>query len=257
MKYFSIGEVSKKFNTSLRTLRYYDEINLLQPEVKDESGRRFYSQDNLLTLEKITLLKSASLPLSDIQNILNEADMHAVLLLHKNLLQKEIQQLQQSLAHTQSLLHILFLEEELNWEQLLPLVRQNEMMNKEKKLVTDDFFNKQEQLTLKEVLPHLENDNPETIKWLHIMKRIQLYAEKKLPPHSKEAQLLAADIQLLTLETFDGDEELAERFWKARKSEEQSEAMNLYPIDQELLDYVEEITSVYENMNRQPKRRRN
>lgn len=249
MNYYSIGEVSKKFNISLRTLRYYDEVKLLQPAIKAENGRRFYSQENLLTLEKISLLKSASLPLSHIQNILNEADIHAVLSLHKELLEKEIQKLQQSVAHTQSLLHILFLEKELNWQQLLPLVKQNETMNKKKKLVTDQFFNQQEQLTLKEVLPKLENDDSATIKWLRIMKRLHLCSEKKLPPDSEEAQLLAADIQLLTLETFNGNQELADKFWEIRKSEEPSQAMNLYPIKKEILDYAERLMDIYENNN--------
>lgn len=32
--YFTIGEISKLFNISLKTLRYYDEIGLLKPAYK-------------------------------------------------------------------------------------------------------------------------------------------------------------------------------------------------------------------------------
>ena len=59
------GQVSKQFNISVRTLRYYDQIELLAPSFKDENGRRYYSEADLFTLEKITLLKSLMLPLED------------------------------------------------------------------------------------------------------------------------------------------------------------------------------------------------
>ncbi len=246
MKYFSIGEVSKKFHVSLRTLRYYDEIGLLQPSVKEENGKRLYSAENLLTLEKITLLKSTSLHLSDIQKILEEANISSILSLHKKLLEKEIEQLQQSIAHTTALLNILYLEGDLNWEQLLPLVKQNTRIDQEKRKLANQFFNQEEQVRLKAMLPKLEEDNTSSKKWIRIMKRIILCVEKKLPPHSEEAQLLAADLHLLTLETFNGDTHLAENFWEVRKSKEHSQAMNLYPVKQELLDYVGTIMDIYE-----------
>lgn len=246
MNYFSIGEVSKKFNISLRTLRYYDEIGLLQPAVKEENGKRFYSPENLLTLEKITLLKTTSLHLTDIQNILKESNIHSILSLHKKILEKEIQQLQQSVSHTTTLLNILYLEGNLDWEQLLPLVKKDTTIDQEKKEIVTQFFNQDEQVRLKEMLPKLEDDHITSEKWIRLMKRIILCAEKKLPPNSEEAQLLAADIQLLTEETFNGDRQLADKFWEARKSEKHSQAMNLYPIKKEVLDYIETVMAIYE-----------
>ena len=110
MTYLSIGQVSKKFNVSLRTLRYYDEIGLLQPEKTVSNGKRYYSSENLLTLEKITLLKSASLSLGNIQNILSNAEISTILALHKELLKKELLQIQQSVSHTNSLLKLIKIE---------------------------------------------------------------------------------------------------------------------------------------------------
>ena len=246
MKYFSIGEVSKKFHVSLRTLRYYDEIGLLQPSVKEENGKRLYSPENLLTLEKITLLKSTSLHLSDIQKILGETNINSILSLHKKLLEKEIEQLQQSVTHTTALLNILYLEGNLNWEQLLPLIKQNTNIDQEKKKLANQFFNQEEQVQLKAMLPKLDEDHITSEKWIRIMKRILLCEEKKLPPHSEEAQLLAADLQLLTQETFNGDMYLAEKFWEVRKSEEHSQALNLYPIRKEVLEYVDTLMTIYE-----------
>lgn len=43
----SIGETSKLTGISVRTLHYYDEINLLKPSEVTESGYRYYD-DNAL-----------------------------------------------------------------------------------------------------------------------------------------------------------------------------------------------------------------
>ena len=41
---FTIGEMGGLFRINIRTLRYYDEIGLLKPEVVDErTGYRYYS----------------------------------------------------------------------------------------------------------------------------------------------------------------------------------------------------------------------
>lgn len=54
MTLFSTGEVSKKLNISLRTLRYYDQIGLVVPTIKKDNGKRYYSEEDMLLLEKIT-----------------------------------------------------------------------------------------------------------------------------------------------------------------------------------------------------------
>jgi len=43
---YSIGELAKIGKISVRTLRYYDEINLLEPTEVKEGGRRFYNESS-------------------------------------------------------------------------------------------------------------------------------------------------------------------------------------------------------------------
>ncbi|MFQ7011763.1 MAG: MerR family DNA-binding transcriptional regulator, partial [Clostridia bacterium] len=41
--YYSIGEVASTCNISIRTLRYYDEISLVVPEIRKEGSKyRYY-----------------------------------------------------------------------------------------------------------------------------------------------------------------------------------------------------------------------
>lgn len=52
---WTTGEVAKLRNIYVRTLRYYDQIDLLNPSIKDENGKRFYAEEDLFKLENINI----------------------------------------------------------------------------------------------------------------------------------------------------------------------------------------------------------
>ncbi|WP_409275025.1 MerR family transcriptional regulator [Neobacillus sp. SCS-31] len=242
MSYFSTGEVAKKLNLSLRTLRYYDQIGLVKPALKEDYGKRYYTPENMLLLEKVLLLKAASMSLQDIQKIINRISTEKTLAIHKEQLENNIKQLQQSLEHTNTLINIIKLEGDIQWDQLLPLLsEENQFITQQrKKKVFEKLFSEEEQATLIEQLPKME-DNPDQIaKWINIIKRVELCLEEGKTPSSREAQLIAEDALLLSNETFQGNEELANKFWEARKSEETSSELNLYPINKEVIVFLEE-----------------
>lgn len=55
---FRIGEFSKMSKTTIKALRYYDEIGLLKPEQTDPfTSHRFYTTDQLLKLHRIQALR--------------------------------------------------------------------------------------------------------------------------------------------------------------------------------------------------------
>lgn len=76
-KYFyQIGEVSKLCNISIKTLRYYDEIELLIPEKIDPySGYRYYSNKQLTLVLVIKHFKEAGFPLKEIKQLLGREDL--------------------------------------------------------------------------------------------------------------------------------------------------------------------------------------
>ncbi len=66
-----ISQLANIYGISGKTLRYYDEIGLLKPEIVDKyTGYRYYSSSQVLELNEITLLKEMGLSLKDILNIL-------------------------------------------------------------------------------------------------------------------------------------------------------------------------------------------
>ncbi|MGI6021139.1 MAG: MerR family transcriptional regulator [Lachnospiraceae bacterium] len=66
-----IGDFSKLSRVSVRMLRYYDDIGLLKPTKIDEfSGYRYYSENQLFVIGRISALKDMGFALADIIEML-------------------------------------------------------------------------------------------------------------------------------------------------------------------------------------------
>ena len=65
----SIGEIAKKLDMSQRTIRYYEEIGLLNSIKRVEGGRRIYTDEDLRRLKFIKRLKMMGMTLSDMQEL--------------------------------------------------------------------------------------------------------------------------------------------------------------------------------------------
>lgn len=68
---YKIGKFSKLVNVPVKTLRYYDEIDLFKPQEIDLfSGYRNYSEKQIDDLEVILSLKEVGFSLEEIKKIL-------------------------------------------------------------------------------------------------------------------------------------------------------------------------------------------
>ena len=72
MKYYQIKEISRMTSLTIRSLQYYDEIGLLKPAKRSDSGYRLYSEADLLRLQQIITLKFLGFSLSAIKAILED-----------------------------------------------------------------------------------------------------------------------------------------------------------------------------------------
>ncbi|UOQ87281.1 MerR family transcriptional regulator [Gracilibacillus salinarum] len=240
MHYFLTGEVAKRLNVSVRTIRYYDEIGLVVPTKKEENGKRFYTSEDILLLEKVLLLKSTSMPLNDIEKIINRMSTEMVLSVHKEQLVQNIRQLNESLDYTNTLINTLKLEGNIQWESLIPLLTEDPALNEARKNDTmEELFSKEEQKTLNEQLPKMESDSSEITKWINLIKRIELCLKEGKLPDSEEGKLIAEDTLILSNEMFNGDVELERKFWEARKSKDNSSDLNLYPVQEAVITFME------------------
>ena len=76
---FKIGEIAELFNLNIRTLRYYDDIDLLKPEYVDpNTGYRYYSTAQFEQLNTIRYLRELQVPLDKIREFLQYREIDGV-----------------------------------------------------------------------------------------------------------------------------------------------------------------------------------
>ncbi|EQF24880.1 merR regulatory family protein [Clostridioides difficile CD160] len=78
--YFSIKQAAEIVGMTSETLRHYDRIGIVKPCHRDESsGYRYYSEQELVKLQTIELLKSMDFTLTEIGDILQLDNLHKVI----------------------------------------------------------------------------------------------------------------------------------------------------------------------------------
>lgn len=77
---YSIDEVARMTGLTPRTLRFYEEVGLLDPPARTEGGHRKYRDDDVRRIERIKELKELlGYSLADLQTILTATELRGTL----------------------------------------------------------------------------------------------------------------------------------------------------------------------------------
>ena len=90
---YSIREVAKMTGVSTRTLRYYDAIGLLKPLYTNDSGYRYYGEEELDRLQQILFYKERGLGLQCILEILDKEEFDTLGALYEHLFELQNQKI--------------------------------------------------------------------------------------------------------------------------------------------------------------------
>ncbi len=93
---YTVKQLSDLAGVSVRTLHYYDEIELLKPSSVGANGYRYYEEDDLLRLQQILFYREIGLELMQIKEVLDSPDFDLVAALrsHRHVLQEKIARLE-------------------------------------------------------------------------------------------------------------------------------------------------------------------
>jgi len=72
MRFYKVKELSEMTKTTVRTLQHYDDIGLLKPSQRSDSGYRLYSDKDVLKLQQIITLKYLGLSLKKIKEVFDK-----------------------------------------------------------------------------------------------------------------------------------------------------------------------------------------
>lgn len=102
----TVKEISGITGISVRTLHYYDEIGLLAPTSKTESGYRLYDDKALETLRQILFFREFDISLKDIKAILTnpKLDEKQILQMQRQMLTAKKERLERLIAGIDNIL---------------------------------------------------------------------------------------------------------------------------------------------------------
>ena len=240
----AIQEISKLTGISVRTLRYYEEIELLIPLTKTEGGHRLYGEEELKKLQQILFLKNLGFKLKEIQRLLNEAWDWSTSLEHQLAFVLEEQEKLKQMENTIiGLKNALAIEGELNEALIQKMIQLSSKENEKKQafrkqLFTDDEWN------LVQKLPNLNRNDPHSLEWIGLLGQL-----KQLMSNGAESNSVQRIIKRIiekSNEDYPANESFLEKIWEIRQSPSLSDQVGLYPLDEDFLYFIKQAYDYYE-----------
>lgn len=233
---FHINEFKKLSGVSVRTLRYYDKIELLKPVSKTEGGHRLYSNTELKKLQQIQFLKTIGFELSEIKMMLEskEWDWSNSLMKQLSYVISEKDRLSKIEISLRELINGIAIDgEEFRIKKIMDLY------NKDSKEVLKYNL---EDLTVKntevlEKIPKMASGDPDSLEWIALVGQLKKYMH--LSYSHIRIQNIIKRMDVKKDEDFNDEDAFLDKLWDIRMSPEESKKYNLYPIDLEVLNFME------------------
>lgn len=73
-EHMRIGEVAERTGLSLRTIRYYGEVGLVEPSARSQGGFRLYTEDDVARLLLVKRMRPLDFSLEDTRELLEVLD---------------------------------------------------------------------------------------------------------------------------------------------------------------------------------------
>ena len=130
-QYYTSGEFAKKAHVSIRTIRYYDQKNLLKPATHTKGGARLYTDQDFAKLQQILLLKYLGFSLSDIREMtIGSGDKQLLrnsLQIQKRLVEERLEEMKNVVNAIDSTSQALDRNYQVDWSKMLNLIHLTSM----------------------------------------------------------------------------------------------------------------------------------
>ena len=196
-----VGELARRCGISVRALHHYDEIGLLRPTFRTESGHRLYGAEELRRLQRILSLRQLGFSLDDVQSLLEQPGfaLRDVIERHRADLEARIAREQRLVQRLEEIAERLESCQELTLDELMRSVEETTMLSR--------YYSEEQ---LEELADRREEIGDARIRevenqWQEIFARLEVERSKGTDPAAPEVQAIAREAQALIAEFTGGD----------------------------------------------------
>lgn len=245
----SIKEVTKKTGITVRTLRYYDNIGLLPAAGKTEGGHRLYGELELQKLQEIQFLKTLGFSLQEIKDMLSQRNWDWSECLRNQLkyILQEKEKLMEIESTLRGLLNVMTIDGHVDLIHIQKLIQLYQKNKDKRKIYQNQMF--QENIKLLDLLPNINRTDPDSLEWISLLGQLKQHKEKGAG--SPRIQRIIRRIFEKKEETFgENNDDFLDKLWEIRKSPEKSQKIGFYPIEPDILRFLEKASEIYlKNLN--------
>jgi DNA-binding transcriptional MerR regulator len=220
-----VGELAKHTGLTVRTLHHYDDIGLLKPSGRSESGYRLYSRADVARLHGIQALRHLGLSLADIAAMLGGSGTPPGLIIEQQIrsLDREIEQASELRGHLELLQHQLAKGDEPDtaaWLDALALMK-----------TYGKYFSAAELKTI------FANWSLIEAEWAPLVDDVRAVMDSGVAPEAAQVQPLARRWMSLMLRWMDGDFDLIDRWGEMYRKEPSAHGRNGAP-QSDMIEFI-------------------
>lgn len=232
---YSIGQLSRKTGVTVRTLDYYDEIDLLKPSSTTEGGHRLYDEDDVLRLQQVLALKYMGFSLEQIKGKLDEsiATWEQSVEQQLEMVGQQLKRLQALEQAMQGVLYSIQFEGAIKWPVIFEIIHLFQRDTDVVRHLYDNYLNEEEQKVIMDI--NAERKTADVQEWRRIIREVR--ATLGEDPGSAKAQRLAEQWMKQVHDMFGNNHVLKEKMWDVIK--DQSGDIAFYPMDNDVVQFME------------------
>ncbi len=230
-----VGQLAKRTGLSVRTLHYYDEIGLLSPPRRAESGYRLYGRAEIVRLQQIASLRQLGFALDEIREILARPDtsVQEVIELHLARIADQISDMERLRQRLEAIVRGLNANGSVTAEALLETM---EVMNRMEKYYTPEQL---EMLKQRQEDLGAEHIKAVEAEWPVLIAQVRAEYERGTDPSDPKVQALAIRWMGLVREFTGGDPGIAQSVKQVWQQETNIHGIETGPM-RELMGYVQQ-----------------
>jgi MerR family transcriptional regulator, thiopeptide resistance regulator len=196
---WKVGQLAKRTGISVRTLHHYDQIGLLTPSHRTESGHRLYDRDDVVRLQQIVMLRQLGFALEEIGATLAEASLPRLIDLHLARLHEQIERERRLMSRLERMATWLRTEKEVSVDEFFTTIEEMTMFEK--------YMTEEQLETLRK---RGEAVGPQRMKevqeeWPRLIEEVRAEMQRGTDVHSPQVQALAKRWMSLVNEFSGGD----------------------------------------------------
>ncbi len=198
---WKVGELARNTGMSVRALHHYDEIGLLKPSLRTESGHRLYDRTDIERLQQIHSLRLMGISLDETRRLLDgaSASPRQVIDLHLTRLHEQIAVQKRLVGRLRALAHHLDTAQPVSVDELCRTIE--DMMK------TEQYFTPEQLEVLEQRRIAVGEDRQREVQneWAEIIPKVRAAMENGVDPTSPEILALARRWKSLVEEFTGGD----------------------------------------------------